>query len=199
LRTLEPARLADFEALGRLAGLRADPRYAGRDNVLGRRVPGALDGLLLHPLAAAKLRAALRILRARRPGLRLLAYDGLRRVKAQKALWALVEGTDQERYVADPAKGSMHNLGLALDCSLCDARGRELDMGTGFDAFTPLAQPRLEARFVKSGRLSRGALRNRLALRDVMQRAGWIQRHDEWWHYDALAPKEAFGRYPALP
>jgi zinc D-Ala-D-Ala dipeptidase len=51
-----------------------------------------------------------------------------------------VKGTAQQPYVADPRNGSIHNYGLAVDLSLEDQNGRELDMGTGFDDFSPKGQ-----------------------------------------------------------
>jgi len=115
-------------------------------------------------------------------------YDGLRPRSVQYVLWRKVAGTPQEKYVADPKKGSIHNYGLAIDLSVLDSKGQELDMGTGFDSFTPLAETQLEPEKLASGELTQAQLDNRLILRRPMQEAGFKVLPEEWWHFDALAP-----------
>jgi D-alanyl-D-alanine dipeptidase len=116
-------------------------------------------------------------------------YDALRPRSVQYVLWDKVKGTDRQKYVANPQHGSIHNFGFAVDVSILDENGKALDMGTPFDDFTALAQPRLEQAFLKAGKLTRQQLDNRLLLRKVMEDAGFIQLPVEWWHYDAL-PRE---------
>jgi D-alanyl-D-alanine dipeptidase len=79
-------------------------------------------------------------------------------------------------YVADPKKGSLHNRGGAVDVSLLGPNGREVDMGTAFDAFTPLAWHTAED-------LSEEAKKNRLLLKSVMEQCGFKALKSEWWHY----------------
>ena len=85
----------------------------------------------------------------------------------------------------------MHNYGLALDIGLKGPGGRLLDMGTPFDGFTALSEPRWEGKFLKAGKLKPEQVRSRLVLRKAMTRAGFRQNPSEWWHYDALTPGQA--------
>ena len=172
-----------------------DLRYASTRNFVGRNVYGGFDRLVLHDIAAAKLRAAATLLARRRPDLRLLVFDGLRPNRIQRIFWDMVRGTPQQAYVGDPAVGSVHGFGLAVDLSLADSQGRELDMGTPFDDFSPLAEPRLEARFLASGALDRQQIDNRLLLRHAMEEAGFIALPIEWWHFDAVPAETARARF----
>lgn len=163
-----------------------DLKYAGADNFMGRNMYGEFDKPWLHRIAAAKLAAAAESLESARPGCRLVVYDALRPRSIQYLLWEKVKGTPQEKYVANPMTGSIHNYGFAVDLSILDPAGRALDMGTAFDDFTQLAQPRLEERFLKEGRLSAAQAANRALLRRVMVSAGFMPLPLEWWHFDAL-------------
>ena len=73
---------------------------------------------------------------ARPLGLRLRMFDALRPVEAQWVLW---NARPDPEFLADPRRGSPHSRGVAVDLTLLDGMGRELDMGTAFDAFTPLS------------------------------------------------------------
>jgi len=80
-------------------------------------------------------------------------------------------------FLSDPRKGSPHSRGVAVDLTLVDGSGRELDMGTGFDAFTPLSH-----HAVTNG-IGVEAQKNRLVLLGIMTSAGWDFYKNEWWHY----------------
>lgn len=203
--TPAPASPASFQAVGAsLARVSADPqfveithwpglvidlRYAGDDNFVGRNLYGPFNRAFLHRVAADMLRTTMGLLADRKPGHRLLIFDALRPRSVQWILWNMVVGTPAQGYVANPVRGSVHNFGFALDLSIVDASGAQLDMGTPFDAFTPLAQPRQENLNLKAGRLTKAQLRNRLLLRQVMEAAGFRQLPTEWWHYNALPIK----------
>ena len=93
----------------------------------------------------------------------------------------------------------MHNTGCAVDLTLAErAGGRALDMGTPFDFFGQLAEPVRELEFFERGELSREALANRLLLREVMVRAGFRPRANEWWHFDCEDAGVARERYPLI-
>src|SRR5690606_33635909 len=92
----------------------------------------------------------------------------------------------KQKYVANPAKRPRHGLGLAIDVGLMNAQGNLLDMGTPFDHFGPLAHTDKEEELVAQGKLSREQVKNRQALRSLMQSAGFTQLSHEWWHYDVL-------------
>jgi D-alanyl-D-alanine dipeptidase len=110
-------------------------------------------------------------------------------------LWSAVVNTPQQKYVADPAKGSIHNFGLAVDLSLVDESGKEVDMGTPFDEFSELSEPATEARNLRLKRLEPRHVEQRQLLRTVMTEAGFIQLSSEWWHYDAVPSEQVFKSY----
>ena len=101
-------------------------------------------------------------------------------------MWNRVKGTQQEEYIANPVEGSNHNFGMAVDLSILDENGQPLDMGTRFDDFAELSQPRLEEKFLSAQKLSREHHNNRLLLRTCMEQSGFHQFSTEWWHFDAL-------------
>jgi D-alanyl-D-alanine dipeptidase len=110
--------------------------------------------------------------------------DALRPQRVQQQLWNVLAGTGLQAYLADPARGSIHSFGMAVDVTLAGAGGLELDMGTGFDDMTPLSHPALEARFLASGELRHEHAANRRLLRDAMAHGGFVGIDSEWWHFD---------------
>ena len=184
-----------FVEIGGYPGVAPDLRYATADNFTGAVVRGAFERALLHKDAAAKLRQAAETLHELTPGHSLRIFDALRPRSVQWLLWNHVKGTAQEPYVAEPRRGSIHNYGMAVDLSVIDAHSRELDMGSWFDDFSEQAEPRHEDELVRTGKLNRGQLGNRLLLRRVMEGAGFIQMAHEWWHYDAATRAEVEAGY----
>lgn len=179
-----------FVSLRGIEGVAIDLRYASNNNLLGEDLYREFDGARLHRIAAQKLEKAAQNLQRERPGWRILVLDALRPRAVQRRFWEKVRGTPMAYYFADPARGSVHNFGLAVDVTLADAAGREVDMGTAFDALEPLAQPALEMQFLKEGKLSPAQLANRKLLRSVMRSAGFHTIRKEWWHFDALPHEE---------
>ena len=154
--------------------------YATEANLTGQPVYRNAE-CWLHREAADKLAAAIAL--ARPLGLRLRIFDALRPVEAQWALW---NARPDPEFLADPRRGSPHSRGVAVDLTLLDG-DRELDMGTAFDAFTPLSH---------HGRtdVSAEAQRNRLLLMGLMTSAGWDFYRNEWWHYQLFDQR----RYPLV-
>jgi D-alanyl-D-alanine dipeptidase len=185
----------DFEDVTDLAQVAVDLRYGTKRNLLKRDVYDGFQRALLHRLAARKLRAAGELLAERHPGYRFLIFDALRPHAAQIEFWKLVRGTPQEPFFADPAHGSIHSFGFAVDLGLLGPDGAELDMGTPFDDLTELAGPRHEEAMLAAGRLIPAQRANRLRLRTVMEEAGFLQLPHEWWHYDALPGAEVRATY----
>jgi D-alanyl-D-alanine dipeptidase len=180
----------EFEELSHLNGITLDIRYATINNFTRTNLYGDFKACYLHKIAAEKMRAAIRSLSLLKPGWRFRVFDCLRPRRVQKMLWASVAGTPQQPYVANPTKGSIHNYGFAIDLTLEDEKGAEADMGTPYDTFSPLSEPAREKEFLKSGELSRKQYENRLILRGVMERAGFIRLGNEWWHFDALLSEQ---------
>jgi D-alanyl-D-alanine dipeptidase len=177
---------ATFRQLSTIRGIAVDLRYAGLDNFVGRDLYGALDCGWLHHLAAEGLERAVALLAREAPGHRLLVLDALRPHRVQVQLWDHLAGTDLRQYVADPARGSIHSFGMALDATLLDPQDRELDMGSGFDEMTQLSHPELEQMHLASGKLTPAQQRNRELLRGVLCRSGFQGIRHEWWHFEML-------------
>lgn len=152
-------------------------RYATPRNVLGRPVYPA-PAAFLRRSAAERLAKAADLLRAQ--GRRLAIYDAYRPLSVQKLLWA---AKPDRRYVADPAKGSVHNRGGAVDAGLVDLKGRPVPLPTDFDAFGPRAAhgaPGVPA----------DARREAERLKAAMEKAGFKPLREEWWHYEAPGARE---------
>ena len=175
-----------------------DLRYATENNFVGKNMYGEFNKAFLHRNAFEKINLAVQKLQSTHPGYRLIIFDALRPRSVQYILWAKVKGTENEQYVADPAKGSIHNFGLAVDLSVVDDQGKELDMGTPYDTFDQLAQPQLEDRFFKEGKLTARQIRNRKILRSVMEEAGFIQLPHEWWHYDLYPRSDVISKFTII-
>jgi D-alanyl-D-alanine dipeptidase len=158
--------------------VKIDLKYATSDNFTGKPVyrKGAL--CYLHVTAAECLKKAVAL--AAPLGLRFILYDAFRPSEAQWKLW---EHTPDPNFLADPAKGSPHSRGVAIDLTLLGASGAPLDMGTPFDAFTPLSH---------HGRtdIPVEAQQNRLLLMGIMTTAGWDFYRNEWWHYQLFNSRE---------
>lgn len=189
------AAQAEFEDLTSLPQVKVDLRYGTTNNLLGRDVYGGYQKVLLHREAARKFRKAAELLAKRAPELHFVVFDALRPQAAQLQFWEIVKGTPQQPYFADPAKGSIHSFGFAIDLGLLDSQGRELSMGTEFDDLSPLAEPRREEEFLKEGKLRPEHLKNRRLLRSIMEEAGFLSIPHEWWHFDALPPAEVRARF----
>lgn len=175
----------EYVSIADIDGVRLDLRYACANNFVGHNLYGDAAPALLHQRAAEQLSLAAQELHRQRPGHRLRVFDALRPGRVQRVLWDIVKDTPQRIYVADPARGSIHSFGMAVDLSVEDEHGCELDMGTGFDDFTELAQPQREPDLRQSGRLSAAQLDNRLLLRGCMLQAGFYGIATEWWHFEA--------------
>ena len=155
--------------------------YATADNFTGKPVyKRAL--CFLHADAAAALRRAVEL--AAWMGFKLKIFDAYRPSEAQWVLWNFCPDPE---FLADPNKGSPHSRGVAVDLTLMDAQGRELDMGTAFDEFSPRSHHGADG-------ITAEAQTNRMLLLGLMTAAGWDFYRNEWWHYQLFDSK----RYPLL-
>ena len=94
-----------------------------------------------------------------RPGHTPLVLDALRPQRVQQQLWDALDGTDLRMYLANPERGSIHSFGMALDITILDEQGRELDMGTGFDDLSEKSHPALEPQLLARGEITHAAHR----------------------------------------
>ena len=173
--------------------------YARADNFTGQVLYTDLTRAYLHPKAAAALAKAQRRLKQLRPDLSLKVYDAARPMSIQQRMWDKVKNTKKYFYVSNPARGGgLHNYGMAVDITLCDARGDTLDMGTKIDYMGLAAHIDREDALVKSGRISRRALENRRLLREVMRYAGFKPLRTEWWHFNLISRATARKYYKVI-
>lgn len=152
--------------------LALDLRYATADNFLKKQVYPDTARCLLLPESARKLKAAADVLRPK--GYRLKVYDCYRPRAVQYEMWKIMPVPG---YVADPRKGSNHNRGGAVDLTMVTLEGKEVEMPTAFDTFTP------EAHHGYAGG-SEASRKHREVLREAMEGAGFAPNRMEWWHYD---------------
>lgn len=173
-----------FRRLETVAGLVVDLRYATANNFDGRVLYRDIDCAWLRAEACVGLEAAVAWLVREHPALRLVVLDALRPQRVQEAIWRDVAGTPAALYFAEPARGSIHSYGMAVDATLIDAEGRELDMGSGFDEMTLRSHPAREAEQLAAGVITRDHIAAREALRGAMTAGGFSGIHTEWWHFN---------------
>ncbi|MBK8010751.1 MAG: M15 family metallopeptidase [Deltaproteobacteria bacterium] len=177
-----------------------DIRYATTDNFFNQKVYDAPRCILLTSVAERMLTAQ-QWLDRHHPGLRLMFKDCYRPNHVQFVMWKAVEGTAKARYVANPhtKTGSIHSYGAAVDLTLADREGQELDMGTPYDFLGRLAEPRHEAGYLADGKLTAAQVEHRRILRRAMVEGGGMHTiPNEWWHFNAAPAKVIRARYPRL-
>lgn len=156
--------------------------YATSNNFTGSPVYARAD-CWLHIDAAQCLEKAIHLAAAQ--GLRLKIFDAFRPTEAQWVLW---NHTPDPNFLADPNRGSPHSRGVAVDLTLVAEDGRDLEMGTGFDAFTRLSHHAVTD-------IPREVQRNRYLLLGLMSAAGWDFYRNEWWHYQLFKARDHYPLY----
>jgi len=154
--------------------MRLDIRYATSDNFLARPLYSQARAFLQRPVAE-DLRRAHRALAAE--GFGLVVFDAYRPFSVTKLMWDLTPAA-QRGFVANPARGSNHNRGCAVDVSLFVlATGQEAEMPSAYDEMTP----RAGGGYAGGSQESR-ARRDRL--RAALETVGFRPEHHEWWHFN---------------
>ncbi len=148
-----------------------DMKYATEDNFLKAKVYDCAECLLRFKTVQALIVANNDF---KKKGFKIKLYDCYRPLSIQKKMWEIVSNPE---YVADPKKGSIHNRGGAVDISLVDNNGKEVDMGTPFDFFGIQASHNYT-------KLSSEVKSNRKFLKKVMIKNGFNSFDSEWWHYN---------------
>lgn len=176
----QPAETGDFlpddlvELVELDSTIKLDIRYATSNNFMKRPMYTQARAFLQRPAAGALVRAHRTL---QKQGYGILVFDGYRPWSVTKKFW---DETPRSKriYVANPRKGSKHNRGCAVDCSLYDLKtGREVSMPTGYDDFTK----RAAADYSGGTEAQRTA---RAILRRAMEAEGFNVNPDEWWHFD---------------
>jgi len=148
-----------------------DMKYATEDNFLKAKVYDCAECFLRLKTVKALIAANNDFIKR---GYKIKLYDCYRPLSIQKKMWEIVS---DPKYVADPKKGSIHNRGGAVDISIVDANGKEIDMGTSFDFFGIQASH-------KYTKFSKEILSNRKFLKKIMVKNGFNSFDSEWWHYN---------------
>jgi D-alanyl-D-alanine dipeptidase len=154
--------------------IKLDIRYATANNFVGRPVYSEARAFLQRPAAEALIRVNKQL---KKKDLGLVIFDGYRPWNITKLFWDVVP-EDKRKFVADPAKGSKHNRGCAVDLSIYDRKtGSLIPMPSGYDEFSERASPDY-----KGGTNEERA--NREMLRKLMEAEGFTVNPNEWWHFD---------------
>ena len=148
-----------------------DMKYATEDNFLKAKVYDCAECFLRLKTVKALIEANKKFIKK---GYRIKLFDCYRPLDIQKRMWEIVSNPE---YVANPAKGSIHNRGGAVDITLVDRSGNELKMGTTFDFFGKEASHNYT-------NFSAEILNNRKYLKSVMIQSGFNSFDSEWWHYN---------------
>ena len=151
-----------------------DIRYATTKNFTGQAVYPEARAFLQRPAAEALARVSAALAAK---GYGLLVFDGYRPWRVTKLFWDITP-PDKREFVADPAKGSKHNRGCAVDLSLYDRRtGAEVEMPSAYDEMSPRAYPTYAG-----GSDAQRAARD--LLRKAMEAEGFTVEPNEWWHFN---------------
>lgn len=177
--------------------IRVNLLYATDRNFLHKIIYKGLSRCYLPCQVAIKLCNAEYFLNQANPQYHIVVFDAVRPLHIQQQMWDELDMPAWKKinYLANPADLSLHNYGAAVDVGIILETDSLLDMGTGFDSFNELSQPKHEARFLADGSLSEDAYGNRLILRRAMLRAGFSMMHTEWWHFNATNKTTAAARY----
>jgi zinc D-Ala-D-Ala dipeptidase len=171
LRKDRHAKLVELRDL--IPSIRYQMAYATKENFMRQKLYAAGSKTYLRMPAAAALQQAQQQLQQR--GFGIIVWDAYRPYGTTKKMWKKIK---DERYVANPSKGSGHNRGTAIDLTLYRlADDTQLDMGTGFDNFSDTAHHGFEG-------LTIDQKKNRELLKATMEQSGFKALNTEWWHYN---------------
>lgn len=156
--------------------IKLDIKYATADNFVGKPVYPEARAFLQRPAAEGVVRVHKWL---NRQGLGIVIYDGYRPWAITKLFWETVR-PDQREFVADPAKGSKHNRGCAVDLGIYDLKtGKAIPMPSAYDEFTERASPNYSGGTDEERN-------NRDKLRQLMEANGFTVNPNEWWHFDLI-------------
>ncbi len=156
-----------------------DLRYATTNNFMHKKLYPSITTTYLRLPAAKALQHVQSELHEL--GLGLKIFDAYRPYSVTEKMWKPIR---DERYVADPKKGSGHNRGIAVDLTLINLNSKEeLPMGTGFDNFSDTAHQTFTGLPVQ-------IVHNRNLLKNIMEKYGFKFFETEWWHYSLPDAKD---------
>lgn len=155
-----------------------DLKYATTDNFLNQKVYDCPDCYLRVSTVKALLQVNDSL---QKLGYHIKFFDCYRPFDVQKKMWKIMPNTN---YVANPKRASVHNRGGAIDITLVDDFGKELDMGTPFDHFGKEA-------YQNYSNLPEDVLKNRKLLKTIMEHYNFKSIYSEWWHYEFRPDRHA--------
>lgn len=176
-------------------------KYATEDNFMKRVLYHDIKQVYLQKDVAERLSKCQTYLKKLHPEYTLLVYDGARPLHVQQQMWDgldTIPVVERTKFVSNPANGSIHNYGAAVDLTICDENKIPLDMGAGYDDIRKIAYPRLEAQFLASGELTEKHIENRELLRTVMASQKFTNIATEWWHFNACSRVKAKELYAII-
>lgn len=156
-----------------------------------------LNKAYLREEVAMKLSLAQKYLKSQFPEYSILIMDAARPRSISRLMYDKMKGTRFEKFVANPKKGSMHNYGIAVDVTIVDGHGKEIDMG-----FTPFYKSNLSIYWgyakLKMFDLSEKQEHNRKLLSGIMKKAGFLPLSHEWWHFNGMPKDDARKKYQII-
>jgi len=175
-------------------------KYSSIDNFAGIDFYGNFNECYLEKNTAIKLANAQKYLKLINPNYSLIVYDAARPQNIQKIMWdsCNLSKNNKFKYLSNPEQTSLHNYGVAIDISIVDKKGNELDMGSEFDCFNEISSPSFENEMLKKGKLSINQINNRNLLRKVMKKAGFSGINTEWWHFNSTSKVYANKNYKLI-
>jgi D-alanyl-D-alanine dipeptidase len=192
-------QLTDIQTIDKT--IQVDLKYATTDNFMHQILYKDIQHLYLQKDVAVRLSKCQQYLKKINPSYSLLIYDGVRPLAVQKAMWDALDTipfSERTKFVSNPANGSLHNYGAAVDLTICDENGIALDMGAGYDDIREIAYPKFETRFLETGELTVEQIDNRKLLRKVMSSQRFTNIQTEWWHFNACSRATAKIKYEIL-
>ena len=191
--------LVDIQTIN--SSIVVDLKYASSDNFMHTILYDTLQRVYLQKEVAERLSNCQNFLDSIHPGYKLKVFDGVRPQNVQWEMWRALDSIPVSRrgkFVSNPSKGSVHNYGAAVDLTIIDNKGREIDMGAGYDDFREIAFPKYEQYFFDLGELNKLQIENRKLLRRVMIQEGFRNIPSEWWHFNAFSRYETSHKFQIL-
>ena len=168
-------------------------KYSTTDNFMEKDMYGHMTRAYLQPSVAEDLKLCQDYLQEKDSNLTLLVYDAVRPRSVQQYMWDILDMPiwEKTKFVSNPANGSVHNYGCAIDLTIANLDGTPLDMGAGYDDARKIAYPRYEQAYLDSGMLSLEQIENRKLLRETMKAGGFWNIQTEWWHFNRYSRSTA--------
>ena len=182
------------------SSIRVVLHYSTSHNFLKKPIYKGLTSAYLPCEVAIKLCNANYFLKQKSKNYSIIIFDATRPLHIQKQMWDELDLPPPQKinYLAHPNDISLHNYGAAVDVGIIGDNDILLDMGTPFDFFGELSEPKREKQLVIDGQLSQSAFTNRLLLRSIMIKAGFFPIATEWWHFNSTNKTIAATKYELI-